>query len=214
VPDGVDDDDAAAFPLQGLTVQYLTTSTYAVRPGEDVLVHAGAGGVGQLLIQVASQLGARVIATASTPAKRELCTGAGAADVIDYEGFDEVVRELTGGAGVHVVYDGVGRDTFDRSMNALRIRGTMVLFGAASGQPAPVDPRRLAAASLFLTRPKLADHLLTRDELLMRSADILGRIASGTLTLRIGGRYALADAARAHDDLTARRTTGKLLLVP
>ncbi len=214
VPEGVDDEDAAAFPLQGLTVQYLTTASHPLQPGEDVLVHAGAGGVGQLLIQVASRLGARVIATASTPEKRQLCTDAGAADVIDYEGFDEVARDLTGGDGVRVVYDGVGKDTFDRSMNALRIRGTMVLFGAASGQPAPVDPRRLAAKSLFLTRPKLADHVLTRDELLMRSADVLGKIATGELSLRIGARYPLAEAARAHEDLAARRTTGKLLLIP
>lgn len=214
VPDDVGDDDAAAFPLQGLTVQYLTTSSYRVRPGDDVLVHAGAGGVGQLLIQWATAAGARVIATASTPDKRALASAAGAADVIEYEGFDEVARTLTGGTGVHAVYDGVGKDTFDRSMNALRIRGTMVLFGAASGQPAPVDPRRLAAKSLFLTRPKLADHVLTRDELLMRSADVLGRIGVGTLRLTIGARYPLADAATAHTDLAARRTTGKLLLIP
>jgi NADPH2:quinone reductase len=214
VPDDVSELDAAAFPLQGLTVQYLTTSSYVLREGDDVLLHAGAGGVGQLLIQVASRLGARVIATASTPEKRQLCTDAGAADVIPYEGFDEVARDLTGGRGVHVVYDGVGKDTFDRSMNALRIRGSMVLFGAASGQPAPVDPRRLAAKSLFLTRPKLADHVLTRDELLMRASDVLGRIATGELALRIGGRYDLADATRAHEDLAGRRTTGKLLLIP
>ena len=214
VPDGVDDEAAAAFPLQGLTVQYLTTASHPLQAGEDVLVHAGAGGVGQLLIQWATATGARVIATASTPEKRQLCTDAGAADVIVYEGFDEVARDLTGGDGVRVVYDGVGRDTFDRSMNALRIRGTMVLFGAASGQPAPVDPRRLAAKSLFLTRPKLAAHGVTRDELLMRSADVLGRIATGQLALRIGARYPLAEAARAHEDLAARRTTGKLLLVP
>lgn len=214
VPDGVSDDDAAAFPLQGLTVQYLTTSSYRVAPGDDILVHAGAGGVGQLLIQLGKRLGARVIATASTPDKRRLAADAGADDVIEYEGFDEVARTLTGGDGVHAVYDGVGRDTFDRSMNALRIRGTMVLFGAASGQPAPIDPRRLAAKSLFLTRPKLADHVLTRDELLMRAADVLGRIAAGELTLRIGDRYPLAEAARAHTDLAARRTTGKLLLIP
>ncbi len=214
MPEGVSDIDAAAFPLQGLTVQYLTTSSYVLREGDDVLVHAGAGGVGQLLIQVASRLGARVIATASTAEKRQLCTDAGAADVIDYEGFDEVARDLTGGTGVQVVYDGVGKDTFDRSMNALRIRGSMVLFGAASGQPSPVDPRRLAAKSLFLTRPKLADHVVTRDELMMRAADVLGRIATGELVLRIGGRYDLDDAARAHEDLAARRTTGKLLLIP
>ncbi|MEP6979988.1 MAG: quinone oxidoreductase [Nakamurella sp.] len=214
VPDGVSDTDAAAFPLQGLTVQYLTTCSYRIAPGDDVLVHAGAGGVGQLLIQLAKRLGARVIATASTPDKRQLAADAGADDVIAYEGFDEVARTLTSGNGVHVVYDGVGRDTFDRSMNALRIRGSMVLFGASSGQPEPVDPRRLAAKSLFLTRPKLADHVLTRDELLMRSADVLGRIAAGELTLRIGARYPLTDAARAHEDLAARRTTGKLLLIP
>ncbi len=214
VPAGISDELAAAFPLQGLTVQYLTAGSYRVRPGDDVLVHAGAGGVGQLLIQRCHRLGARVIATASTPAKRQLCAAAGADDVIDYEGFDEAARTLTGGVGVHAVYDGVGRDTFDRSMNALRIRGTMVLFGAASGQPAPVDPRRLAAKSLFLTRPKLADHVLTRDELLERAADVLPLIAAGDLRLRIGGSYPLAAAADAHADLAARRTTGKLLLIP
>lgn len=214
VPDGITDHDAAAFPLQGLTAHYLTSSSYPVRPGDQVLVHAGAGGVGTLLIQVAKLLGARVITTASTPAKRDLCRLAGADEVIGYDGFDVAVRDLTGGRGVAVVYDGVGRDTLDRSLNALAVRGTMVLFGAASGRPDPVDPRRLAAGSLFLTRPTLNHHVADRDELTWRASQVLGWIAAGQLRLRIGARYPLADAALAHQDLEARRTTGKLLLIP
>ncbi len=214
VPDGVSDHQAAAFPLQGLTAQYLTNSSYAVQPGDDVLVHAGAGGVGALLIQVAKLLGARVISTASTPDKRELCRQSGADDVLGYDSFDDAVAALTGGMGVAVVYDGVGRSTFDRSLNSLKTRGTMVLFGAASGQPDPVDPRRLAARSLFLTRPKLADHVVDRAEFLGRAEQVLGWIASGRLSLRIGATYPLADAGRAQRELAARQTTGKLLLLP
>lgn len=214
VPYGVSDQDAAAFALQGLTAQYLTASSYAIKPGDDVLIQAGAGGVGQLLIQIAKLLGARVITTASTPAKRELCRLAGADDVMDYDGFDEIVKDLTGGRGVAAVYDGVGKDTFDRSLNSVKTRGTMVLFGAASGQPESVDPQRLAARSLFLTRPTLAHHVVDRTELLGRAAQVLGWIAAGQLSLRIGGTYPLADAAQAQDDLATRRTTGKLLLIP
>lgn len=214
VPDGVSDHDAAAFPLQGLTAQYLSASSHQIKPGDDVLIHAGAGGVGSLLIQVAKLLGARVISTASSPEKRELVRAAGADDVIDYQGFDDVVKELTGGVGVAVAYDGIGKDTFDRSLNSIKIRGTMVLFGAASGQPDPIDPRRLAARSLFLTRPTLAHHVLDRNELLERAAQVLGWIAAGELTLRIGATYPLEKAAQAQEDLAARRTTGKLLLIP
>lgn len=214
VPDDVSDLDAAAFPLQGLTAQYLTSSTYPVRPGDDVLIHAGAGGVGQLLIQVAKLLGARVISTASSAAKQDLARAAGADDVIGYDGFDEVVKDLTGGAGVAAVFDGVGKDTFDRSLNSVKTRGTMVLFGAASGQPEPVDPRRLAARSLFLTRPTLAHHVQDQNELLERAAQVLGWIAAGQLAISIGATYPLADAAQAQQDLAARKTTGKLLLIP
>ena len=216
VPDDVDDETAAAVLLQGLTAHYLTRSTYAVRTGDDVLVHAAAGGTGALLVQFAARAGARVIATVSTPEKGALAREAGATDVL-LSGDDTLVddvRELTGGAGVHVVYDGVGRDTFEASRRSLRRRGMLVLFGLASGPVAPIDPSILGRGSLFLTRPGLIDHIATREELLARAADVFGRVARGELTVRIGGRYPLAEARRAHEDLASRRTTGKLLVVP
>ncbi len=215
IPEGVSTETAAAVLLQGVTAQYLATSVYPVQAGDDVLVHAAAGGVGLLLTQLASQLGARVIATTSGGEKEELARGAGAADVIGYEGFADRVRELTGGEGVAAVYDGVGQATFDGSLAALRPRGTMVLFGAASGPVPPFDPMRLEhGGSLFVTRPGLKHYTARREELLARSQDVLGRVADGSLDVRIGGRYPLEQARAAQEDLASRKTTGKLLLQP
>ncbi|MBO2463277.1 quinone oxidoreductase family protein [Actinomadura violacea] len=215
VPDGVGLDDAAAALLQGMTAHYLTRSVHEVKPGETVLVHAAAGGMGLLLTQIAKASGARVIGTASSAEKKRIARDAGADEVLDYDGFADRVRELTGGEGVAVVYDGVGAPTFDGSLASLRRRGVLALYGAAGGKVPPFDPQRLnAAGSLFLTRPTLADYTATREELLERAADVYGLIASGALKLHVGKRYALADAAAAHADLEARRTTGKLLLIP
>jgi NADPH:quinone reductase len=215
LPDGVSGELAAAVLLQGITAQYLATSVYPVRSGDDVLIHAAAGGVGLLLTQIAKMKGARVIATTSGGEKAELARGAGADDVIGYEGFGERVRELTGGEGVAVVYDGVGQATFDESLASVRARGTMVLFGAASGPVPPFDPMRLEhEGSLFLTRPGLRNYTAEREELLARAAEVFGWVADGTLDVRIGGRYPLEQARQAQQDLTARRTTGKLVLLP
>jgi NADPH2:quinone reductase len=218
VPRSVSDEAAVAALLQGMTAHYLVQDTHVVRPGDVVLVHAAAGGVGLLLTQMASAAGARVIATVSTAEKEELARAAGAADVIRYTEVEDLaaaVRQLTGGVGVGVAYDSVGRATFDASLAALRRRGLLVLFGASSGPVPPVDPQRLnQAGSVFLTRPKLFDHTATRDELTARAAAVYADVAAGKLDVRIGGRYPLADARTAHEDLQARRTTGKLLLVP
>jgi NADPH:quinone reductase len=215
VPDGISDEVAAAALLQGITAHYLSSSTHEVQPGENVLVHAAAGGVGRLLTQLVTMHGARVIATTSNEEKARLAHEAGAAEVIGYEGFAEQVRELTDGRGVDVVYDGVGASTFDESLAALRPRGDMVLYGAASGRVPPFDPMRLEeGGSLYLTRPSIRHHTGTRQELLDRARDVFGWIADGKLDIRIGGRYPLEDARRAHEDLEARRTTGKLILVP
>lgn len=217
VPHGVADEVAAAAALQGLTAHYLCTSTYAVQPGDAVLIHAGAGGVGLLLTQMVKLLGGRVLSTVSTGAKAALAHGAGADEVIRYDQVDfaDEARRLTGGEGVAVAYDGVGRTTFDGSLSSLRPRGMLVLFGAASGQVPPFDPARLqAGGSLFLTRPSLAQYTATREELLSRARAVFGWIASGKLAVRIGERYPLTEARRAHEDLEGRRTTGKLLLLP
>jgi NADPH:quinone reductase len=217
VPDGVTDETAAALMLQGMTAHYLCESTYPVQKGDDVLLHAAAGGVGLLLTQMVSRKGARVIATTSTAQKADLAREAGAADVVDYTESDVAaeVRRLTDGAGVAVAYDGVGADTFDASMDSLRPRGMLVLFGASSGKVSPVDPQTLnSKGSLFLTRPTLADYIAERSELLARAEAVLGSAARGDLSVRIGERYPLADAARAHEDLAGRRTTGKLVLLP
>ena len=215
VPDGVDDRTAAALPLQGLTAHYLTTSTFPVAAGDDVLVHAAAGGVGLLLTQIVTLRGGRVIATVSTPEKAELARAAGAAEVVMYREEDvaDRVAGLTGGAGVRVVYDGVGRDTFEASLEALGVRGTMVLFGASSGPVPAVDPLRLAARSQFLTRPMLTHHI-EPGELGTRVEQLFGWVVAGQLDVRIGATYPLADARSAHEDLEGRRTTGKLLLIP
>ncbi|HXF01564.1 MAG TPA: quinone oxidoreductase [Arthrobacter sp.] len=215
VPDGVDNDVAAAIPLQGMTAHYLINSSFKVQPGQTVLTHAGAGGVGLILTQLLKAKGARVITTVSTDEKEGLARSAGADEVLRYDGFDRQVRELTGGTGVDVVYDGVGKDTFDASLASLRTRGMLVLFGGASGQVPPFDLQRLnQGGSLFVTRPKLKDHLLSPQERRWRSSELFDAVVSGQLTPRVGRKYPLAEAAQAHDDLQGRRTTGKLLLVP
>jgi NADPH2:quinone reductase len=218
VPDGLDLDVAAAAMLQGMTAHYLVTSTYAVGPGTVALVHAAAGGVGQLLVQMITARGGRVVATAGSAEKLEIAQRLGAAALIDYSQAGDLaaaVLEANGGSGVDVVYDGVGKATFDASLASLRPRGLMVLFGAASGQVPPFDIQRLnSGGSLFLTRPTLGHYVATRDELLERAGSVLGELAEGRLHLEIGGRYPLGEAARAYDDLEGRRTTGKLLLIP
>jgi len=215
VPGGVTGEVAAAVMLQGLTAHYLCASTYPVRDGDVAVVHAAAGGVGLLLTQMIKRRGGTVVATTSGGGKAELARGAGADHVTDYTAFRDVVADVTAGAGAHVVYDGVGQATFDDSLAALRRRGMMVLYGAASGPVPPVDPQRLnSGGSLFLTRPTLVHYIAGRDELEWRAGDLFSWIADGELDVRIGGTYPLADAARAHQDLAARRTTGKLLLLP
>jgi NADPH2:quinone reductase len=212
IPDGVSDEIAAAVLLQGMTAHYLCTSTYPVQAGETVVVHAGAGGVGRLLTGMAKRLGAQVIATTSTPEKAAIARAAGADETIEYEGFDERVRELTGGAGAHAVFDGIGKSTFAGSLASLRPRGMLALYGAASGNPDPVAIPALHKGSLFLTRPTLTDYTQSRSELLQRAAQVFDWVEDGTLDVLVSKRYALADAATAHRDLEARRTVGKLLL--
>ena len=217
VPEGVELETAAAAMLQGMTAHYLVNSTFEAAEGHTALVTAAAGGVGLLMCQMLRAKGVRVIGTVSTEEKAELARANGATDVVLYRDVDlqTEVRRLTDGAGVDVVYDGVGKDTFDAGLAILKPRGMMVLFGAASGAVPPLDPQRLnAAGSLYLTRPSLAHYLLNREELLWRAGDVLGGIADGTLTIRIGGRYPLADASRAHADLEGGGTTGKLVVVP
>jgi NADPH2:quinone reductase len=217
VPAGIDDETAGAVLLQGLTAHYLTRSTYPAKSGETALVHAAAGGVGLLLTQVLTARGVRVIATTSTESKAALALGAGATEVIRYDKDDvaaEVAR-LTDAQGVDVVYDGVGAATFDSSINSLRQRGMFVLYGAASGKVAPVDPLLLLAkGSLFFTRPSLAHYAADRDELLERAREVFGWVASGELSVRIGARYSLDQAQQAHRDLESRLTTGKSLIIP
>jgi NADPH2:quinone reductase len=217
VPAGIDDETAGAVLLQGLTAHYLTRSTYPVRSGETALVHAAAGGVGLLLTQVLTAQGVRVIATTSNEDKAALAREAGAADVIRYDREDVAsgVSRLTDTHGVDVVYDGVGRATFDGSINSLRPRGMFVLYGAASGPVPPLDPQLLnSKGSLFFTRPTLAHYVASRDELLERSSELFSWVASGALSVRVGARYPLEQARLAHEDLEARRTTGKSLIIP
>jgi NADPH2:quinone reductase len=214
VPDGVATETAAAVFLQGLTAHYLATSTYAVQPGDAVLVHAAAGGVGNLLTQIATKRGGRVIATASTTEKRALALEAGATDAIPYEGFRERVLELTGNVGVAAVFDAVGAATIDESLGAARPRGVVVLYGASSGPVPSVEPSKLMARSLYFTRPTLDHYVGIRADLLARAGDLFAWIADDSLHVRIGGRYPLAEVARAHTDLADRLTVGKLLLLP
>jgi NADPH2:quinone reductase len=214
VPDGVAVERAAAALLQGMTAHYLLFESYPVQAGDTVLVHAAAGGMGLILTQLATGLGARVIGTVSTPEKEKLAREAGAVAVIGYEGVPDRVLDLTDGEGVAGVYDGVGRTTFDGSLASLRVRGTLALYGYASGIPDPFDLNRLQAGSTKVTRPTLKHFIVTPEELATRAGYVLDRVADGTLSIRIGQRYPLAEAARAHEDLEARRTTGKLLLIP
>ncbi len=215
IPAGMDDLTAAALPLQGMTAHYLSSSTFPLGPEHTALIHAGAGGVGLLLIQLAKLRGARVFTTVSDAQKAELAKAAGADEVLDYDEFDVRVRELTGGRGVDVVYDGVGKATFDRSLKSLAIRGMMVLFGGASGQVPDFDLQRLnSGGSLFITRPTLWNYLLTPEERHWRWSELTDAVVAGKLDVRIGATYPLAEAAKAHDDLAGRKTTGKLLLLP
>jgi NADPH2:quinone reductase len=217
VPRGLDSRSAAAAMLQGMTAHYLVTDTFPLRPGHMCLIHAAAGGVGQLFCQLASRAGAHVIGTAGGPEKVRLAQRAGAKDGIDYraQDFEAEVKRLTGGAGVHVVYDSVGKDTWEKSLRCLRPRGMLVLFGQSSGALPPFDPQLLASGgSLFFTRPTLVSYVLTRDELLTRAGAVLGAVERGDLKLQIEATFPLEQAAKAHELLTSRKTTGKLLLVP
>lgn len=217
VPDGIDDAIACAAMLQALTAQYLVTDSYAVAAGDRVLIHAAAGGVGRILVQLAKRRGAIVIATAGGAEKTAIAKRAGADHVIDYRArdFEPVVKELTGGAGVNVVYDSVGKDTWERSLKSLAIRGSLVLYGASSGAVPPIDPQRLSAAgSIFFSRPTFGHFARTHGELSARAADVFDAIQSGDLEIRIAGSYALAEAAQAHRDLEGRGTAGKSILLP
>ncbi|MGH7388575.1 MAG: quinone oxidoreductase family protein [Candidatus Rokuibacteriota bacterium] len=217
LPSGVTTKQGAAAMLQGLTAHYLACSTYPLKSGDTCLVHAAAGGVGLLLVQMAKMRGARVIGTVSTPEKAKLAREAGADETILYtqQDFEAEVKRITGGKGVQVVYDGVGKTTWDQSLNSLAPRGAMALYGAASGSIGQIDPQILnAKGSLFLTRPSLNHHIATREELLQRSGDVLGWIRDGKLRMRMEFEFPLKDAAEAHRALEGRKTTGKVLLLP
>ena len=217
IPPGVSDHEAAAAMLQGMTAQYLSHDTYPLKKGETTLIHAAAGGVGLLLVQMAHNIGVRVIATVSTEDKAKLVRGAGADEVILYTqaDFETETKRLTGGKGVDVVYDSVGKTTFDKGLNILRPRGMMVLFGGSSGAVPPFDLIVLTQkGSLFLTRPSLGNYISTREELVARSGAVFSMITAGRLKLRIEHTYPLAEAQRAQHDLEGRKTTGKLLLIP
>jgi NADPH2:quinone reductase len=217
IPAGVTERDAAAAMLQGMTAQYLAYDTYPLKKGETALIHAAAGGVGLLLVQMAHNIGARVIATVSTQEKADLARAAGADDVILYTevDFEAETKRLTGGKGIDVVYDSVGKTTFEKGLNLLRPRGMMVLFGGSSGAVAPIDPLLLTQkGSLFLTRPSLGHYIITSQELQQRAAAVFGMIRDKKLKLRIEHVYPLSEAPRAHRDLEGRKTTGKILLIP
>jgi len=217
LPASVSTRQGAAAMLQGMTAHYLACSTYPLKKGDTCLVHAAAGGVGLLLCQIAKMRGARVIGTVSTEDKAKLAREAGADEVILYtkQDFEAEVKRLTSGKGVQVVYDSVGKTTFDKGFNCLALRGLMVLYGQSSGPLGPFDPQVLnAKGSLFLTRPSLVHHVATRDELLLRAGDVLGWIRDGKLRLRTEFEFALKDAAEAHRALEGRKTTGKVLLIP
>ena len=217
VPDGVDLEVAAAAMLQGLTAHYLVTSTYAVKEGDIALVHAAAGGVGQLLVQMVTARGATVVATAGSDEKLEIARQLGAQHLINYSTTDDLAGAVrsAAGRGVDVAYDGVGKATFDASLASLRPRGMMVLFGGASGQVPPFDIQRLnTSGSLFLTRPTLGSYVAERAEFEWRADEVLGAVADGSLSIDIGGRYPLSEAAAAYEALEGRRTTGKLILLP
>jgi NADPH2:quinone reductase len=219
VPEGVAPDVVASALLKGMTAHYLIKSVYAVQPLDTILVHAGAGGVGLILTQWATSIGTRVITTASTPEKAELSRQAGAIEVLDYPddpaAFAARVRELTDGAGVAAVYDGVGKTTFEASLASLAVRGTLALFGAASGPVPPFDPQRLnAAGSVFLTRPSLGAFTRTADEFAWRAGELLDAIESGAITINVSAHYPLENAEQAHRDLEGRKTVGSIVLIP
>jgi NADPH2:quinone reductase len=217
IPDELDFDQAAAAMLQGMTAHYLSHTTYPIKNGDTALIHAAAGGVGLLLVQMAKKLGARVVGTVGSEAKAQLARAAGAAEVIIYteQDFETETRRLTDDQGVHVVYDGVGKDTFAKDLNVLRPRGYLVLFGGASGPVPPFDLLELTKhGSLFVTRPSLQHYVASRAELEQRANDVLQMIGRGELKLRIHKKYPLEDVRQAHFDLEGRRTTGKLLLIP
>jgi NADPH2:quinone reductase len=212
IPEDINDEDAAALLLQGMTAHYLTRNTYEIKPGDTAVVHSGAGGVGLLLTRYIKSLGGKVIATASTDAKRAKTIAAGADLAIDYKDFSKPVKDFTNGIGANVIYDGVGKDTFDEGLLSLRRRGTLAVFGAASGQVAPIEIMKISSGSIFLTRPTLADYVAERSELLWRANEVLEAFRLGHMQVAIGGRYPLADAASAHRDLETRQSTGKLIL--
>jgi NADPH:quinone reductase len=217
IPPGVSDQQAAAAMLQGMTAHYLAHDTYPLKRGETALVHAAAGGVGSLLVQMAHNIGARVLATVSTEEKATIARQAGADEIILYSqvDFEAETKRLTGGKGVDVVYDSVGKTTFEKGLNVLRPRGMMALFGGSSGAVPPFDLIQLSQkGSLYVTRPMLGNYIATREELLARSGAVFAMIASGTLKLRIQHTYPLAEAQRAHRELEGRKTMGKLLLIP
>jgi NADPH2:quinone reductase len=215
LPDGVTDEEAAAVLMQGITAQYLATDAYPVKSGDTVLVHAAAGGVGQLLTQIVLLRGGRVIGTVSSEAKADAARAAGADEVITYDDFAAKVRRLTDGEGVAAVYDGVGRTTFDGSLASLRPRGTLLVYGTASGPtPALEIPRLNSGGSLYVTRPSLVHYTAAAAELRGRAEEVLGWVAGKELRVSIGGTYGFGDARQAQDDLESRQTTGKLLLLP
>ena len=212
IPDDIKDEDAVALLLQGMTAHYLARNTYEIKPGDTAVVHSGAGGVGLLLTRYIKSLGGNVIATASTPEKQAIAKAAGADLAIGYEGFAQKVKEFTSGQGAHVIYDGVGKDTFDEGLQALRRRGTLAVFGAASGQVPPIEIMKISSGSIYLTRPTLADYVVERSELLWRANEVFQAARRGDMQVSIGGRYSLADAPFAHKDLESRKSTGKLIL--
>jgi NADPH2:quinone reductase len=217
VPEGITDQQAAAAMLQGMTAHYLINSAYPLKKGETALIHAAAGGVGLLLVQMARSIGARVIGTAGSDEKAKLAREAGADEMIlyDRQDFEVEAKRITEGKGVHVIYDGVGKSTFEKDLNILRPRGYLVLFGASSGPVPPFDVDKLRQkGSLFLTRPSLGQYIATREELEQRATDVLGMLSAGKLKLRIEHVYKLNEAQQAHRDLEGRKTTGKLLLIP
>jgi len=217
IPDSITDEQATAVMVHGLTAHYLVNDAHKLKPGETALVHAAAGGVGLLLVQMARAAGARVIGTASSAEKAQLAREAGADEVIVFtqQDFEPEVKRLTGGKGVDVVYDGVGKATFEKNLNVMRLRGMLVLYGMSSGAVPPVDPAKLSEkGSLYMARTTLAHFTATRDELLARTHDLFGMITSGKLKVRIAKTYPLAQAAEAHRDLEGRQLSGKLLLIP
>jgi NADPH2:quinone reductase len=217
VPQGITDQQAAAAMLQGMTAHYLIYDTYPLKRGETTLIHAAAGGVGALLVQMAKNVGARVIATVGAEDKAKIAREAGADEIIlyDTQDFEAETKRLTGGKGVDVIYDGVGKTTFDKDLNILRPRGYLVLFGGASGAVPPFDLVKLSQkGSLFITRPSLLHYIASHEELQQRASDVLNMIVAGKLKLRIGHTFPLGEAAQAHRDLEGRKTTGKILLIP